>query len=201
MLTLDKLMLGLYGLLCISIGVFINLLQFHVITMDLLTKYFEDIPFSESPYLLALLGVVTVLIGLSLLNIAFYPRDKKKSIKFHTDKGDVKIVLSAIEEYIRKTTTHMKSIKEIKNKVTVKGKGLKVVCRLMLSSDSNVTNLADTIQKEIEDNLIAMIGVQIPLVVNINIVKMAVTIGENSPIDLKEEGTSEEEEPFKGIKY
>lgn len=204
MLALDKMMVCFYGLILGAIGIISGVLQFDVIPQTTIDAYVQAIPFYGTIYFSIFVSAATTLIGFSLINIAFSRRDTKKVIEFRTDKGQVSIVLSAIEEFVRKTTLSMPNVKDIKTKVSAKGKGLKVICRLSLSSDSNVTNLADNVQKDVEEKILAMVGVDIPLAVNINIVKLSVNANSPANIEVVDEAKTDEEqfeEAFKGIEY
>lgn len=202
----DKLTLMLYGCVSLSFGVLVCVIEFGVLPIEQVWHYMSLIPFSGTIYLGLFFGSVAIFIGISLFNLALGWRKQCKSIDFRTEKGHVTIVLSAIEEYIHKTTSHLEQIRDIKSKVSAKGRGLKVVSKLVLNSDSNVTNLADTLQKEIEDKLINMIGVDIPLTVNIHITKMVTDLKKTShiiePVDPAKPELSEDlEETFRGIEY
>lgn len=201
----DRLVLALYGFVSLLGGVLVCAIVLQWLPWSTFMHYVDLIPFSGTPYSYLFWGGLLILIGISLFNLAIGRKDQSKTIEFRTEKGHVTIVLSAIEEYIRKTTSHMEQIRDIKSKVTAKGKGLKIVSKLVLNSDSNVTNLADTIQKEIEDKLIDMIGMDIPLTVNIHITKMAAEVKHGSSANQADgqahAAAGEMEDSFRGIEY
>ena len=71
---------------------------------------------------------------------------------------DVSISLSAIEDFIKRSTSDIRGIKELKPWVRVARKNLDVCCRVTLSSEANVLETTNKVQVEIKNRIQELVG-------------------------------------------
>lgn len=197
--SLDRFVLGLYGLFFMVMGIVTNLINFNYLSHKEFKEILGSIYLSSDDKILWIfLGVLIFLIGISILNIALGRRDSQKAVIIKTDNGEVRISMNAIEDYIRKTALRIKEIRDIKSKIFMRGKELRINSKIILKTDVDVNNIVIKIQNEIEESVHSMLGIDIKLNINLNVVRMV----PSKDYDMRpDSGDSSLDESFHGIQY
>ncbi len=131
---------------------------------------------SFNPYqqiILGWLGVFFILVSINFIRRLFLHSAKEKAIVLNTDKGNIKVSLSAIEDMIRKDLASREEISHIRPKVLILRKGIKVLIRAVLKSEENLPEFTAQIQETIKNRLETLIGREKEIFVDLEIKKIA----------------------------
>jgi len=207
MRRIDKFMLGIYAMMYIFIGVVLASMQGDFFSTLGLYKPFSFVgPIFSDTVFWTISGCIVFVSGISILNIVFVDAGRKKSVIFKTEKGDVKITLSAIEDFVRKTIIKRPEVKDIKCRVFIKPRGIKVNANVVLTSDVGVTNLIKKVQQDIELSIRNMLDGEFNINVDVNVLKM--TASKNVVIAIEQEKENngnvvvgDSAQGFNGIEY
>ena len=145
------------------------------------------------------IGSTIFLIGFSIVNIVFLQKKDHKAVVFKTEKGEVKIALSAIEDYIKRLALGIKEIKDIKSKISVSSKRLKIVSKAVLQTDVGVADIVKNVQEDIEHNVKNMLGIDMKVDVNVNVIRMLKS--KDLPKTPEKQTSERQDSSFQGIEY
>jgi hypothetical protein len=196
---LDKIMIGFYGFIFMSIGILISMGGLGYISKADIEQLFETYNLNlDNKILLIIIGVVVFLIGISILNIILFRKKSPKTLFIKTDNGEVNIAFAAIEDFIKRIVLKIQEVKDIKIKIQVKGKNLKVFGKVVLNTETAVTDIVEKIQEQIVEKLNEMLGVNIKVNVFINVVKVS-SVQNTGVVNTPK--NNDDDESFHGIKY
>jgi uncharacterized alkaline shock family protein YloU len=149
---------------------------------------------------IGLIGLLLILYSLVAVQIALGNLQREKTIAFDNPSGRVTISLSAIEDFIKRTSTNIPEVKELRASVTASKKGVHVKNRVVVYSDANIPEATERIQSVLKHKIQEMLGIEEAINIKVHIAKIASR-------ETKESKTPkiEEREPkralFKGIEY
>jgi len=151
--------------------------------------------FSLNPYqqiILGWLGVFFILVSINFVRRLSLHSAKEKAIVLNTDKGNIKVSLSAIEDMIRKDLSGREEISHVRPKVLIQRKGIKILIRAVLKSEENLSQFTAQIQEKIKSRLETLIGKEKEIFVDLEIKKIAL-----AESGYKREEKEEVEIPFR----
>ncbi|HIE35757.1 MAG TPA: alkaline shock response membrane anchor protein AmaP [Candidatus Omnitrophica bacterium] len=184
-----------YCLISLFLGVSFLGFALNLIDLNLITEYLEKNILLD-PYsriILGLIGILILLFCLRCLQLIFYRLTKEKSINFSSEHGEVSVIVSAIEDLIKKLLEEKKEFSHIKPKVILRKKGIEIIIRGDLASEVNIVEFTKEVQEKVKDKLYAFLGEEKVINVRVEIRKI-VFAGK------KKEGEEEEKEleiPFR----
>jgi len=145
------------------------------------------------------LGALFILLGFFSAKYSLGRIRKEKTIAFENPDGQVVVSLSAIEDYIKRILKQVIHVKDVKTVVTAGKKGISVVCRATLFSDSNIPEITEKIQSVIKSKLNEMLGIEESINVKIHIAKLYSKGGTKE--EEQQEDTNEQSRhmPFRGL--
>jgi len=147
---------------------------------------------SYQQMILGWLGVFFILASINFVRRLSLHSTKEKAIVLNTDKGNIKVSLSAIEDMIRRDLSDQKEISHIRPKVLIQRKGIKVLIRAVLKSEENLSEFTAQIQEKIKSRLETLIGKEKEIFVDLEIKKIAL-----AESGYKKEEKEEVEIPFR----
>ena len=109
---------------------------------------------------LAVIGAVFVILGIILSSRGFKGITGSKLITFQNPDGEVTVSLSAIENYVARVAKEIPGIKDIKSKVAVNKRGIKVVSAIAIEAGTNIPEVTESIQMIVKGKIQDMIGVE-----------------------------------------
>jgi hypothetical protein len=122
---------------------------------------------------IALSGFLLVLISFSLAQLILGRFQREKNIAFTTSSGEVTIALSAIEDLIRRLTTSLPEIKELRPDVIAKKNNIIVDLRVVLkSSEANIPELTARLQEITRSKIQEVLGVEEEIIIRIHVTKI-----------------------------
>jgi uncharacterized alkaline shock family protein YloU len=149
---------------------------------------------------IGLVGILVIIYSIVALQVALGTLQREKTIAFENPSGQVTISLSAIEDFIRRTSDHMPEVKEIRANVTAGKKGINIVNRAVIYSDTNIPDVTEKIQSMLKNRIQEMLGIEEAINVKIHIAKIVPAESGNSK-NTKGRGKDEKRTLFRGIEY
>ncbi|MFY9402743.1 MAG: alkaline shock response membrane anchor protein AmaP [Candidatus Omnitrophota bacterium] len=139
-------------------------------------------------------GLLLVLISFSFAQLILGRLQREKTIAFSTSSGEVTIALSAVEDLIRRLTTAMPEIKELRPDVIASKKGIIVDLRVILKREVNIPELTSRLQEITRGRIQEVLGIEEQIIVKIHVAKI-VASEEKKRKDWEKEGLTA---PFAG---
>ncbi len=144
-----------------------------------------------------LVGLLLIIYSIVALQVAMGTLQREKTIAFENPSGQVTISLSAIEDFIRRTSDHLPEVKELRANVTAGKKGINVINRAVIYSDSNIPEITEKIQSMLKSKIQEMLGIEETINIKIHIAKI-VPADSGNP---KGRGRDDKRTLFRGIEY
>ncbi|MBL7071318.1 MAG: alkaline shock response membrane anchor protein AmaP [Candidatus Omnitrophica bacterium] len=150
--------------------------------------------------IVGLVGVLIILYNLVAVQISLGNMQREKTIAFDNPSGRVTISLSAIEDFIRRSSSHIPEVKELRADVKASKKGINITNRVVVYSNTNIPEATERIQSILKHRIQEMLGIEEPINIKVHIAKIA-------PRDSKDKAPKKVEEIeqkrgiFKGIEY
>ncbi len=189
----------LYLVLYLVIGGALIVLAFNVFSLDQIIEGVNFLYTAQNLKLaMGVIGIMFILIGILSAQISFGKMHREKTIAFENPDGQVVVSLAAIEEFIKRMVKEMPQVKELKSAVTASKKGINVISRATLFSDSNIPEITEKIQSMIKTKLLEMLGIEEAISVKIHVTKLLHRdrAGKEEPTEPKE---ASRHIPFRGI--
>ncbi len=189
----------LYLVLYLVIGGALIVLALNAFSLDQITEGVNFLYNDQNLKMaMGVIGIMFILIGILSAQISFGKMHREKTIAFENPDGQVVVSLAAIEEFIKRMVKEMPQVKELKSTVTASKKGIDVVSRATLFSDSNIPEITEKIQSMIKTKLLEMLGIEETIGVKIHVAKLLHRDrqGKEEPSEPKE---TSRHIPFRGI--
>mgnify|MGYP001618469598 FL=1 len=122
--------------------------------------------------IIGLSGLLLILISFSFAQLILGRLQREKTIAFSNPTGQVTISLSAVEDLIKRVTSGIYEIKEIKPNVIAGKKGIEVDVRLVLKSEANIPDLTSQLQDLIKSKIQEILGIEEQIIVKIHVAKI-----------------------------
>ncbi|MBI5124578.1 MAG: alkaline shock response membrane anchor protein AmaP, partial [Candidatus Omnitrophica bacterium] len=118
-------------------------------------------------------GGLLIFISIMVVQITVGVMHKDRTIAFENPDGQVTISLTAIEDFIKRAMKQLPEVKESRPSVRASKKGITIVNRVVLISDINIPETTEKIQNIVKMRVQDMLGVDEPVEIQINVVKIA----------------------------
>jgi len=164
----------LHTLLFLAIGGLLIVLSLNLLSADELTGAVNYVAGEAgAKTVAAIAGGLFIIIGLLIAQVGLGRLQGEKTIAFENPDGQVTVSLLAIEDFIRKTVHHLAEVKELRSSITANKKGINIVCRATIYSDSNIPETTERIQNIVKSKVHEMLGVEETINIKINVTKIA----------------------------
>lgn len=141
-------------------------------TQDI-TRILEHIQFTpNSRIITGLFGILLILISISFAQLILGRLQREKTIAFNNPAGQVTISLSAVEDLIKRVTSSIHEIKEIRPDVIAGKRGIEVNLRLILKSEANIPDLTSQLQELVRSKIQEILGIEEKILVKIHVAKI-----------------------------
>ncbi|KJJ84198.1 protein containing DUF322 [Candidatus Omnitrophus magneticus] len=84
---------------------------------------------------------------------------KDKVITIQNPDGEVKVAISAVEEYVRKVAKTIPDIISMKSVIGYNRKGININARVTISAGTNIPEITERIQFEVKNKIQGMLGI------------------------------------------
>lgn len=149
---------------------------------------------------IGMVGSLLIIYSIVALQVAMGTLQREKTIAFENPSGQVTVSLSAIEDFIRRTSDHIPEIKEIRASVTAGKKGINIMNRAIIYSDTNIPDVTEKIQGMLKNRIQEMLGIEEAINVKIHITKIA-PVESPGARSSKGRGSDDKRNPFRGMEY
>ncbi len=135
-----------------------------------------------NPVTMGIIGAVLIILGMLWVVLILEYLHKSRSISFDNPGGEVKLALSAIEDFIvKRVLAQIKAVRRIKTKAFTTSRGLKLINRVVLWSDNDIPSTCAEIQDLIKKYLQDIVGVERVSVIKVNVAAISTHVGEEEP--------------------
>jgi len=184
------------------VGAFLIAFSLNLFTMQNLTDFlYETLQTQNIHLIIGIAGLFLILAGISIAQITMGKLKKEKTIAFDNPDGQVTISLSAIEDFIKRLSSSLPQIKDLRSNIIAGKKGIEINARLSLWAEANIPETTEDIQSMIKARIQEILGIEEPIVVRIHVGK--IVHKEKKRLKKKERQDLEEKPaPFQGsIEY
>lgn len=149
---------------------------------------------------IGLVGLLIIIYSIVALQVALGTLQREKTIAFENPSGQVTISLSAIEDLIRRTSDHMPEVRELRANVTAGKKGINIINRAVIYSDTNIPEVTEKIQGMLKNRIQEILGIEEAINIKIHIAKI---VPAESPDSRSQKGRGRDDKRalFRGIEY
>jgi uncharacterized alkaline shock family protein YloU len=149
---------------------------------------------------IGLVGLLLIIYSIVALQVALGTLQREKTIAFENPSGQVTISLSAIEDFIRRTSDNLPEVKELRANVTAGKKGINIINRAVIYSDSNIPEVTEKIQSMLKNKIQEMLGIEEAVNIKIHIAKI-VPADSTDNKNSKGKGRDDKRVLFRGVEY
>jgi len=142
-------------------------------------------------------GLLLILISFSFAQLILGRFQSEKTIAFTTPSGEVTVALTAVEDLIRRITSLLPEIRELRPDVIAGKKGIMVALKVILKSEANIPELTARLQELTKSKIQSALGIEEQINIRIHIAKI-VTSDEK---DKKRKSQVETSDPHAGLPY
>jgi len=168
-----SLIIFLYLLIYIIVGGTLIIFALNIFSLEQIISGIDYVYSSQNLTLaIGIIGLMFMLIGIISAQMSFGKMKREKTICFDNPDGQVVISLNAIEDFIKKVIKDVPQVKEIRSLVSANKKGISVVSKATLFSDSNIPELTEKIQSMVKSKLMEMLGIEESISVKIHVIKL-----------------------------
>ena len=188
-----------YTLILLVIGITLVLTALNLVPKERMLSALDAIYIIPNLRMIAgFAGLLLIAVSLFVIQLAMGRMQREKTIAFDNPDGQVRVALSAIENFMKGLVRQIPQIKELKPNIVAGKKGIVINTKVSLYSDTNIPNVAETIQSIVKGRVQEMLGIEDPITVKVDIAKI---IQREESKKKKKEETQKEETQFKGIEY
>ncbi len=166
--------MGCYMTLFILMGIGLVAFSLHWVPVEGSVWWLEA-AYQERNLRLAcfLTGVGLILLNLVIANLTVTRLQRRKIIAFENPDGQVTVSLSAIEDFIRRSTRELPEVKDLRSDV-IAGKGrILVRVRVSLWSEAHIPEVTERVQSLVKTKVQEMLsGIEEPILVRVHVSKI-----------------------------
>lgn len=194
--------MSFYTLVFLAIGCGLVALSLNIISLDEIIQAMEySYNVTNARLATGAVGLLLIVYSLVAVQIALGNLQREKTIAFENPSGRVTISLSAIEDFIKRTSAHITEVKELRANVTATKKGINITNRVVVYSDANLPDTTERIQSILKNRIQEMLGIEEPISIKVHITKISSREPKEGKTPKKIEKTQEKPILFKGIEY
>jgi uncharacterized alkaline shock family protein YloU len=162
------------GLALIVFSVMFTFVKFQPEAVDYINNGLTFIQNSPTAKIaIGLSGIMIVLISVSFAQLILGRFHREKNIAFATPSGQVTIALSAIEDVLRRLSTAIPEIKDLRADVRALKKDTIIAdLRAVLRSESNIPEATGRLQDMARSKIQEVLGIEGEIIVKVHIVKI-----------------------------
>ncbi|MFH1478357.1 MAG: alkaline shock response membrane anchor protein AmaP [Candidatus Omnitrophota bacterium] len=199
MKILNIFLILIYTFLFSILGAILIALSIRLESFNVFVSLFDYLKSANNIRLgIGIAGLLIIFINISIAQLSLGKIQKEKTIAFDNTYGQVTVSLAAIEDYIKKLTSRISEIKEIRSSVIALKSGIEVNTRVSLYSGANIPEITEKIQNIIKMHLQEMLGIEEKPTIKIHVAKI---VQQENPTK-EQKTTKTPESGFKGeIEY
>jgi len=161
----------------LTFGSLMIIVSMHTLTMTDAILKVQDI--YDSPWKtlqMGITGLVFMIVGIVFAKILIKQTRQSNDVILYGKWGHVNVSIRAINEVVRKGIRKFEAVQAMKVKTEAEVNQLRIKANISVLSGANLSELVHAIQAEISSKIQKMLGEEIEIIFNINVVKV---IGES----------------------
>ena len=119
-----------------------------------------------------ILGTLFIFIAFLIVYLLEKTYQKEKAIVLNDKGGKTIMAVSVIEDLVKKSVENLLDLKEIKSKIILRKKGIKIISKVTLFSTANIPQITDEIQKIIKEQVEKSLAIKEGIIVEIYVSKV-----------------------------
>lgn len=108
----------------------------------------------------ALTGAAMFLLGVIALILSASAKRPEKSFSVENPDGEIRITFGAIEEMLRKSTSNLEGIEDIRPRVMEGKRGLEILSRVSVNEDVSIPQITMRLQEVIKSQVRDVLGIE-----------------------------------------
>lgn len=183
-----------------ALGGLLVALSFNLFTMQSLAVFLQQtFQIENINLIIGGIGLFLIISSITIAQVSLGKMQREKTIAFNNPSGQVTVSLSAIEDFIKRLSSSITEIRDLRSNVIAGKKGIEINTRISLWADCNIPETTENIQAIIKNRIQEMLGIEEPIVVKVHVGKI-VQKEKKQKKQAKED--IEETAPFRGnIEY
>jgi len=162
-----------YAVVLILIGMILIIFSVNLLQPQDINSLLAYIQYNiHSRIIVGLSGLLLIVISFSFAQLILGRFQRERTIAFTTASGEVTIALSAVEDLIKRLTSVIPEIKELRPDVIATKKGIIVDIRVVLKSEANIPDLTARLQEITMSKIQEILGLEEQIIIKIHIVKI-----------------------------
>ena len=162
-----------YSTIITLIGIALIFFSFNKLQPQDVAQLFAYLQESVSSRLVVgLTGLLLIVISVSFAQIILGKFQREKTIAFPTASGEVTVALTAVEDLIRRLSSVLPEVKELRPNVIARKGALVVDLRVTLRTGTNIPDLTNRLQEMIRSEIERVLGLEQEPVINVHIAKI-----------------------------
>lgn len=174
-----------YIILFILLGILLVAFGMHWIPVEGAALWLQ-VAYSQDNYRVAcvLAGLGIILLNGMYAELALAKVQRQKTIAFENPDGRVTVSLTAIEDFVRRSTQELPDVKEIRSDVVARKGKILVRARATLWSGAHIPEAAEQIQGMVKAKVQEMLtGIEEPVLVQVHVAKIVHRDEKSEPVD------------------
>lgn len=198
---LNKISMLFFLIIFVAVGLFLILVSAKFIQSEPILNALDYVYSSMNLRIgVAVVGALLVVISFASYQFTLARLQRQKNIAFDNPDGQVTISLSAIEEFIKRISSSLSEVKEIKSNCIATKKGIDISAKVVFWSDANIPEATEKIQGLVKNKIQEMLGIDEPIIVKIHVAKIATRQEPKQPLK-KGKDKDDVSIPFGGMEY
>lgn len=201
MRILAMLVVFICTLIFAALGGLLVALSFNLFTLQSLAAFLQQtFQIENINLIIGGTGLFLIISSITIAQVSLGKMQREKTIAFNNPSGQVTVSLSAIEDFVKRLSSSITEIKDLRSNVIAGKKGIEISTRISLWADCNIPETTENIQAIIKNRIQEMLGIEEPIVVKVHVGKIVQKETKKQKRQTKEE--IEETAPFRGnIEY
>ncbi len=155
----ERLLLVVYALVLVALSLLALIMAAGWTTpIDYLQFAFSH---TNTRWAVGIVSALLLLVGLNLLFVNFHRRPGLPSVVHHTELGEIRVSITALENLVHRAARKVAGVKEIKPRIRPTGEGVMVLLEAVFLPDQNIPEISQQLQQQVKDYLQEAAGLDI----------------------------------------
>jgi len=161
--VVDKLLLFLYSIIVGVVSVFMLIVGFGMVSMDVVDEFVVKLYRYDSIQIAtAVSAIVLFLLSLRFFIVSLQRGSSSApSIDQRTEFGDIRISMETIENLALKAASRQRGVKELRARIRATDAGIEIVLRAVIDGESPIPQLTEDIQRAVKEHVEEITGIPV----------------------------------------
>ncbi|PIQ82101.1 MAG: hypothetical protein COV76_05410 [Candidatus Omnitrophica bacterium CG11_big_fil_rev_8_21_14_0_20_64_10] len=166
--------MGCYMVLFTALGAGLVAFALNWVPMERVFAWLQTAYLDENLRItLGFTGAGLVLLNWLVLELTLSKLQRQKTIAFENPDGHVTVSLSAIEDFVRRSTHEIPEVRDLRSSVVARKGKIQVRARVSLWSGANIPEVTEQVQATIRSRVQRMLaGIEDPVLIRVHVSKI-----------------------------